>query len=207
MAMRDFDILMPDIDVRAPGCPEPTAIAAIRDALVELCEDARAWPVSESFPLSPTEDEILVAPNGTLIVDIEMVTFDGVPLDPISLPDLQARHHHWQSNPGCPRFYTQVRPDSLAVVPRNGGEQVHVRLFLKPGPFLDCAPSFVLDQHRLALVDGALSRILEIPGQAFSDPQRAAYHAAKWSQAKDRASAKFLQGQQQAPIRARPQFF
>lgn len=216
--MRDFDFLLPEIMVRAPECAEPVAIAAIRDALTELCEQVRCWHVNDTFTVPTGKPRILLAPAGTMMVEIDEVSHHGRPLEAITWQTFRDRTFghlggdtgavsDWWQTSGQPQFYTQEVPNELLIVPHQGGERVRIAAYLKPGPEATEGPDWALAEYRLALRDGALSRILDIPGQPFSDPQKAALYMTAWESAKNRAYAKWVQGQQRGPMRTRARFF
>lgn len=206
--MRDFELLLPRVMPIAIGCPEPTVLAAVRDAVTELCERTRCWVQDETYTLAQAGDEVLVAPEGALIHQIDWVYHDGESLDPITLKDLNHRIYDWRTRTdGAPRFYTQTRLNTLRMVPSDAGQTFSVRVFLKPAENATEAPDDFMDQHREVIADLALARVLGIPAQSWSNPNLAAYHATKGGLKLDELAAKFRQGQQRAPLRTRPSFF
>lgn len=206
--MRDFDVLMPRVLPRALGCPEPTAIAAVRDGVIELCERTRCWVVNDEFTLTQFGEEIVVAPRGASIFEFDAVKHCGNPLDPITLTDLDERVFDWENRrDGSPRYYTQTSLNTVRIVPNDAGQSFRIRAFLKPSEAAESAPNDFMDQHRELIADLALARILTVPGQSWSNPDLAGYHSMKGGTALDTLAAKFRQGQQRAPLRTRPNFF
>lgn len=205
--MRDFDLLLPRIMPRAVGCPEPTALAAVRDAVAELCERTKCWVVSSEFTLTAPGDEMIVAPRGAMIHEIDSVKHCGERLSPITITDLDDRIHDWERRTdGAPRFYTQMGLNSIRVVPNDAGQAFRVRVFLKPSESATSAPDDFMDQHREVIADLALARILTTPAQSWSNPDLAGYHAMKGGNRLDELAYTYRQGQQSAPLRTRPSF-
>lgn len=204
--MADFDTLLPRINTRAPQAPEPAAIDAIREAVIDLCEKGRVWPFDVDVPLTTAEAEDIPVPAGAALVEIKTVRYDGRRLQPRVVYDLEDRFSA-VNTPGAPAYYAQKLEGTLIVKPPAPGAVVKVSGFLKPDLGATEAPDFVLREHRELIADGALARLLLIPGQAWSNPQLGAYHEGRWQQQLDHILARFLQGQQRAPLRTRPQYF
>ncbi len=205
--MRDFDTLLPRILTRAVQVPEPAAIDAIRESVVDLCEQARVWAVDDDFPMSGEQPEIMFVPSGALLFELAAVTFRGKPLKPASIAYLTERYDHWLNDCGAPAFYTQREPNTLWVVPSQPGSSIHIRAYLKPSDRAEGVPGYILDQHREVIADGALARLLAIPDQPWSNPQLAAAHGMRAQNKIDAISSNYLKGQQSAPLRTRPSFF
>lgn len=213
--MIEFETLLPEIMTRAPECPEPTAISAIRDAFTELCEECRCWKVEDDFMLEGREPEILFAPAGTLLIELDRVSHDGRLLRPITIEEAKHRRFvhdldplaEWRHTAGTPGYYTQRAPNELIILPHRGGELIRIEAYVKPGPTAEEGPDWAMNEYRLPLRDGALMRILDIPGQAFSNPRMAGVYASAWSAAKASSANKWVQGQQRAPLRTLAKFF
>lgn len=204
--MQDLDTLLPGVLTHAGSCPEPTAIAHLRDALVVLCEECRIWVVDDVFYASPDGVEYLFAPPETLIVEFESVQGCGQPLEPRTLQWMRRQNPDWRCTQGSPRYFTQERPNTILVTPQDPDEELHLRAYLKPDSKLTAAPRHLLEDNRMALVSGALSTLLAMRDQDWTDLQLAAVHGARFEQAKNRTAFKHATGQQAAPLRTTPQF-
>ena len=102
-----------------------------------------------------------------------------------------------------------------------GPVDVKLSLFLKPtlkdefgtdptDPLFnryDVVPDWMLTQHGHRLADGALGRILAIPGEPWTDLQRAAYHAGLFDEACTSNFRQQIKGQQRARRRSSFQGF
>ena len=207
--MTDLDVFLPKVLPYAPGCPEPTAFEHIRNAAIEFCEETKLWRFEDSFELG-SEPNIVCAPQGAVIHQIERCDFNGERLEPRSLDSLDHQAPDWRSDErpltGQPAWFTQVHPDTIQVVPHALG-RVKVWLRLKPSEDAEQLPDFIASQHRALIGWGALASLLLLPGQPFSEPNRATYFQGKFDQALGRKSRLQSTGQQRAPIRTRPQFF
>lgn len=205
--MKPLEDLLPRIMPRAPRCPEPTALDAIRRAAMEFCQRTRIWRESDSFGVTTAGDNIICVPQGTVLFEIESARIDGRPLEPASLSWLNQQFPLWREETSdLPRFITQVEPDSVQLVPAGTGA-LDLTLILKPSDDAEYLPDWMIDQHSRVLADGALGEILTIPGQPFFNPQLAGFHAGRFARDLDRLSSAGIRGQQRAPVRTVPDFF
>lgn len=207
--MTDLEDFLPKVLPFAPGCPEPTALEHIRNAIIEFCEETRLWRFDDTFEIGD-DPNIVCTPQGAVIHEIERCDFNGSRLHPRSIDWLDDHHPDWRSDTkfltGSPSYFTQTHPDTIQVVPYSKG-RVKVWLRLKPSEDAEQVPDFIASQHRNMIGWGALVGIMMLPGQPFSDPNRAAYYQARFDQSLGRSSRLQSRGQQRAPIRTKAQFF
>lgn len=207
--MTDLDEFLSKVLPYAPGCPEPAAFEYIRNAAIEFCEETKLWRFDDTFELGD-EPNLVCTPQGAVIHQIERCDFEGRRLEPRALGWLDEHLPDWRSDEtpltGQPQYFTQTYPDTIQVVPGEPG-RVKVWLRLKPAEDADQLPRFIAMQHKSLIGWGALAGILMLPGQPFSDPNKATYFQAKFDQALGRKSRLQSTGQQRAPIRTRASFF
>lgn len=207
--MTDIEEFLSKVLPFAPGCPEPTAFEHIRNAAIEFCEETKLWRFDDSFDVDE-DPNIVCAPQGAVIHQIERCDFDGCKLEPRGIGWLDEHHPDWRSETnrleGAPAYFTQVLPDTVRVVPHRAG-RLQVWLRLKPSEDADQLPDFIASQHRNMIGWGALAGILMLPNQTFTDPNRATYFQAKFDQALGRKSKLQSTGQQRAPIRTKANWF
>lgn len=208
--MSTLDSFLPHVRPWAPGVPDPTAYKAIRQAAIEFCERTRLWKYEDDFDV--TEEDCnsgIFAPNGSILHDIEVVLFDGRELFPAVPRDLDRLEKGWrtgQLGSGLPKYYSQIGLNNLRLVPAFAG---HVYLCLRLKPAKDCKdlPDFIGNEFSEVIGWGALSRILTVPGQSYSNPELAVFYGNKFSQKLDALQIKGTTGQQNAPKRSRARFF
>lgn len=208
--MSTLDSFLPHIRPWAPGVPDPTAYKAIRQAAIEFCERTRLWRYEDDFDVTIEQcNDGIFTPNGAILHDIEVVLFDGRELIPSTTSDLDRHEKGWRTGElgsGLPKYYTQMAPNNLILVPAMAG---HVYLCLRLKPAKDCKdlPDFIAAEYSEVIGWGALSRILTVPGQSYSNPELAVFYGNKFSEKLDRLSIKGVTGQQNAPKRSRARFF
>lgn len=207
--MSPFDDFMPMLLASAPGCPYPTAVSALRQAAIQFCETTRAWKAEDEFDVDGEScGHVCVQPEAELF-EIESVYFNGRKLEAAATTYLDRVAPRWRedtSGTGSPSYFTQVAPDSIAVVPSATG---HVKLiaYLRPAEDAQEVPEFLSFKHRRTIASGALAEVLLIPGQPFFSPDLASVHAARFKSALDRNFNLNVRGQQRAPTRTRYRFF
>lgn len=205
--MIDLEQFLPHIIPQAPGCPVPTAFAGIIKAAQDFCERTRLWRDQDQFNVTPTSCNVICAPEGADLFEIEAASLDGVALEPISLGDLERRLPGWRTDePGVGRYITQTEPGSILVLPRTTGK-LALATILRPANDADQLPDFLGKLYERTIVDGALAEILMTPGQNFTDPNRAQFYSARFEGKLSKILNRTVQGQQRAKMRTRPSFF
>lgn len=205
--MKDLDDFYPQILPWAPGCPEPTVRNAIVQACITFCERTRLWRAEDSFGVTADLNTFVCVPSTAQLIEIEQATFNDEPLDPIALRELNYRIPQWRTDTSTqPRYVTQVAPDTVQVVPTATGT-LKLYMTLKPADEAEQVPDFLVDKHRRLIAAGALTDILMLPGQPFTNPDLAAAYNGRWQSRLDSLFNQNIKGQQRAKARVRPSFF
>lgn len=206
--MKDIDAFLPGILPFAPGCAAPTAYFGIRQAAIEFCERTRQWRYEDTFDVTVDDCDSILVPFGAVVHEIESAQFNGQPLDPKSTLWLDTNQNGWRTNAltGTPHYLTQVEPDTIIVVPKSAGS-LHLCMWLKPSQESTEFPDFIVDQYRETIAFGALSRILMIPNQSFTNVQMGAAWGKLFQDKLDGLSVKGSIGQQRAPLRTKASMF
>lgn len=204
---------LPYVLPEAAACPSPTAEFQLRLAAIEFCERTRCWRHLTSVAVS-AENSTLAAPALTTIHEFEEATFDGKLLVPTQYTAIEAEALKGELREGQPTHITQTEPGKVTIYPYAAGT-LRLSMFLKPqhgtlfgfdpvNPLRDAlnvVPPFMLEQHAAALAHGALARILILPRQTWTDPERAAFHRTMFDRAIGACSTSNMRGQQRAPVR------
>ena len=208
--MSALDAFLTSVRPWAPGVPDPTAYKAIRNAAIEFCERTRLWKYEDDYDVTVEDcNGGIFTPSGSQLHDIEAVLFNGHELEPRATRDLDRLEKGWRTGElgsGLPKYYTQIDPNTLRIVPAMEGH-LYLCLRLKPSQDATDVPDFLAGEYREVIAWGALGRLLTIPGQSYSNPDLGTFYAAKFSDKLDRLSIKGVTGQQNAPKRTRARFF
>lgn len=215
VTMVDTKAFLPLILPNCPECPDFVAEAQARFAAIEFCERSRAWRHLTTVPVIEGEAEgVIVAPDTAAIHEIEFAEFDGKPLTPVQFSTFDRLAE------GRPRYVTQASPNTVMVSPFAAGS-LEISLFLKPlassqfgtvagNPLADrfnVVPDFLVSVHGTAIAYGALSRILAIPREAWTDGAEALRYGALFENKLNGAFRANMRGQQRAPIRTKTAWF
>lgn len=205
--MRDFEDFFPHVMPSAPGCPEPTAIHALRQSAIEFCYRTRLWRSDDEFQVSPGESDIVCVPADAQLLEIEHATFNGVPLTQTSINELDREWPRWREDAQqtMPKYFTQTAIDTVRLVPPATGI-LKVYTILMPSEDAEMTPRWLLDKFARIIADGALKDILILPGQPFFNPDLAATFHSRFYRALDTHSSLNVRGQQRAPLRSFPQY-
>lgn len=192
-----------------PGCPEPTANQALVDAAIAFCEDTLVLreDLATFQTVVGTSTYTLAAPSADYAVQRVMhVAVDGwpvevVPYERIGTPQVMS---------GVPRVAFTTRgagsvvlnlyPTPDVVLP------VRVNAALRPVRSATQLDDTLYDLWPDAIVYGAVSRILAIPSQPFSDPSGAmsAMTLANRLSNKARVDGSYGRARGQIAVSARP---
>lgn len=198
--MRDIEDVFSNVRPYAASCAEPTMTEHVRKAAIKLCERTRCWRFADSFETTGDEEDIICVPPFASLFEIEEARFNDCKLER-SAPHAEMM----MADLGQPQYLTQLGHNSVSLQPRGVGT-LWISMFLKPSQNADMLPDILLDQFADALGDGALSTLLLIPNEPFSNPQLAMFYQQKFDAVLDRNFAYNMRGQQRAPIRTRASF-
>ena len=205
--MTSIDDFLPIILSAAPGVAEPTAFARVIQAAQVFCERTRLWRDEDTFSITPTSCNVVCAPEGADLFEIESASIDGSRLTPISISDLDTRYPRWRElDTGQGQWITQIEHGSVLVVPKCSGS-LRLSTFLRPSDFADGLPDFLAQLYRQCIADGALTEILMLPGQPFTDPSRAQFYSIRFEAKLSELTNRTIKGQQRAPTRVRSNWF
>jgi len=203
--MTDLDDFLPYIMPYAPGCSEPMARQALITAAKEFCQRTRLWRSEDSFALSQ-DCNIVCAPDGANLYEIEYASLDGRALEPIGYAELNREHPEWRTTEGLGKWISQVEHDSVVVAPAVSTGTLRLNLILAPADDAEQLPDFLAKHYRQIISWGALREILLVPNQSFTNADGAALYGARFEQKVDSLFDRNIKGQQRAPARTRAQF-
>lgn len=210
--MRPFADFLPFVLPYAPSCPEPVAIQYIRQASIDFCQRTRFWRFIDEFQVTGDTSELLVTPNQSSLFEIEKAWFK--PTDESRWAELrrlpysqidQALLDEEPNSYTVPNVISQIDYNNVTLIPRVEGT-LRVSMFLSPSyDAVDC-PDNLFSNYASTIADGALSEILMIPEQPYTNPNLASLKAGLFNLECDRNFALNVRGQQRAPVRTKASF-
>lgn len=191
----------------APGCPEPSAIAAIIEAARVFCRRTRLWRSTDQMTATTGSSNCLCAPAGAEVFEVESLSFEGADLKPISIADLDDKQPGWREYTGdSPRWFTQTDIGEILLVPPGAGV-VKMATILLPSMDATQLPDFLYDQYAKDIANGALAEILLLPKRDFTDPNMAGVYQVRFDATLDALATRPIKGQQRARVRSRSEYF
>lgn len=189
MANIAYDAFLSDILPYARNCPDPTIESAVRSTVIEMCEKTEIWQ-AELDPISAVANQYeydLEPPAGSLVHRILTLTDPrGVPLEPVTSGLLDQRSPDWRNEPGTPRFYIKRDQALIWIAPAPDTARVNaylLRAVLKPTVTSTSCDAWIMTDFRDAIVNGAISRLLQMPDRDWSNFKTSAVMYAKFQDA------------------------
>jgi hypothetical protein len=190
--MRFIDLL-PQLLGEVPGCPDITAINALRNATIEFCTEAPgAWAeLQEDSQVLASEVHTyeVEAPAGARVLKVLEAWVNGEPLIPKTQADISRLMPNWQLDRGnLPQYFnsvggrTQVRVFPTPLNPPANAALLF-RVAYAPSinsPRLDDS---LANEHFEALMSGAKARLMAMANKAWTSAQLAVYHGEKFQNA------------------------
>lgn len=198
--MRDIEELFRKVRPFAANCPEPTMVEHIREAAIELCQRTRCWRFTDTFETMGDEQEIICVPPYASLFEIEEARFDDRKLERSAI-----HSDMMMADLGQPKYLTQLAYNSVTLQPPGKGS-LWISMFLKPSQNADMLPDILVDEFGTAIGHGALSTLLLLPNEPFTNPQQGIYYGQLFQSVLDRNFAYNVRGQQRAPVRTRSSF-
>lgn len=193
----------------AAGAADPKIDFALRQAAIDFCQRTKTWRYEDDFQVTDSDAEQIITPNGSVLLDLELVQFDGCDLIPKTPAWLDDHAHGWRTNcndSGPSKYVTQTEMNTIRLVPYADGH-VNIYAWLKPSQDCEDLPDYLGNQYRETIAHGALARLLMMPGMPFSNPNLAGMFITLFNNALDSSQNKGITGQQRARVRTKASFF
>jgi hypothetical protein len=204
--MSSYEAFFPYVIPEVIGAPEPLALNAIRNSVIEFCE--------KSLVLTRDHDPITILPNivdydleppdGYLVVKVQQAWLDDQPLTPLA-PDFvrEASVYNrlfetYEAAPSTPKYYLQKDERSITVwqLPdKKYTNGLTMRVALKPTRASTEVEDVVFEDYVETIAAGALMRLMMSPGKAYTNPDLAAVHKAIFTQGINTARQRASHGQ------------
>lgn len=186
MANVTYDAFLDKILPYARNCPDPVIEGAVRDTVIEICEKTGIWQ-AELDPISAIAEQYeydLEAPTGAVVHQIvSIINSDGQLLTPVTSGMLDMRYPDWRNTPSRPKFYINKDSALLWLAPAPSVAQQNaflVTVTLKPTVTSSSADARVMTDFRDAIVNGAISRITQMPDRDWSNFKTSAVMLSKF---------------------------
>lgn len=215
MAEVSYDILFPEVMVHAPNCPEPIAINAIRNACIDFAKGTLVL-TEELDPISVTANEPLVDIDTVAGYDVERLVgdlfFEGKRLSKKTTAELDAMYYQsWREfTSPKPSGYVMYKANEVRLVPiptESAAGAITGRVALSPSRTSTRVREDLIAFDRQGIAAGAISKILMIPDQPYSNEAKAAVYERMFRAAIADGAADVRTSFVRAPMRVIPQRF
>ncbi len=205
--MKALTEFLPEVLPHVPGCPQPVAVNAVRNAVIEFLADTGLLEQTVAVSLSPEEVEYSIdVDTGRVATTVVRAACNGQIVTPSSPAMLQGQNPLWHAERGMPR-HVFIRSGMLVVVPIpvKAGE-LSVTFSCSYSRRTEKVDDFVLEDWIEAVSYGALSRLFALPGP-FVNEQRAMVFRSLFVSEKDRAKVSRLTGSAEQSLHMLPRRF
>lgn len=185
MSAVPFSQFLPEIITVAVGCPDPTAINAVRNAAIDFCTKTKVWqqaqdPVWVSALALPLD---LEADAGMTVVQVRSCKADGLLLSPVTVDYLDATYPNWEDATGTPRFFYQLSGAQVGLYPLpTTSVSLRLRVAVAPTRAAAGIDAEIYQQHLPTLAFGALAALLVLPAAPWADAKLALYYRALYDE-------------------------
>lgn len=189
---------------------DPVTENAIKRSVIELCQSAWIWK-HLTDPMDVTAGEAVYdmeVPMGATVAKVLSVELTGEPLGSQSIGWLDHVNPAWRSSPGQPVWFTQtnMRQIMLAPMPLSDVPMgLTATLALMPSQTSTTFPQWIADQYLYVLADGALAKLMLMPGRPWTDIASGADRRARFEAGVANARAAGVTDFGRAPMRVRTQ--
>jgi hypothetical protein len=206
-ALTDF---LPEVMPYVPGCSVPLAIKQLRAICMDFCGVAPiVQAVIDPIDLVAGEPEYDIdTPNGTDVTLILSATFQRTPLRVLGIGDADFLNAHLTM--GTPSGLKQAAGNTfrLDVAPAcDMAQALSLLVATKPKRNANAVADVLLNDYAYDIGQGAIGRLLLIPGQPFSAPANAFVYTANYERARVNARIRAESSFGQTSTRVKPRAF
>jgi len=204
------DLVSEVLPVLAADPSDPVTEAAIKRAAIQFCKESWIWKyIQDPLDLVAYENTYdLEPPQGAAVAGVMSVVLGDLKLEPRHADWLDIDMPGWLSKNGQPKFFTQIDPDQVILAPAadyNLTAGVHMTLALAPEVKSNAIPGWIANDYLYDIVDGALSYLMRMPKQEWSDGPLALDYEKKFHAAIANARADSMGALGRAPTRTTSQ--
>jgi len=177
------------------GVPAPILLHAIRNTLINFCEETDYWrmDMGDEAAFSSVNEYSMPVPVGARIVRIISVQLNGRPIDSIdddSLGDVS----DWRNRQTLSGYKFDPVTQTIKLIGYPGdsvGQKISITVSLKPTRTATTFPEHIFEDEYDCIVEGACSRIMRLPDEKWNNPKESdryyITHKHKRDKARDKA--------------------
>lgn len=176
-----FDDIMPEV----PGCTEPVALNALKNAVARFFIDTKIFSVDiDPIDVVVGQGAYTVALNTSQqalysLVGATEVWLGTTKLAPITKEQAEAKSVLWRTETGPSQFFVEERPGTLQLVKApdiSGSGLLRVKMAVQPSRTAVEFESWIAERFREELCAGAKYRLMAMQKKPWSNPDMALYY-------------------------------
>ncbi|MGE8446710.1 MAG: hypothetical protein ACN6O1_10890 [Comamonas sp.] len=185
----------------------PVTELAIRNAAIEFCSTSGVWTYTqEDASLTAGQRAVELEPDmGAAVVRVLAVRYRGKALAPANQGKWLDEVEYGDPT-GAPRFWAQNDTEQVLLHPVPVTSQagvLEIDLALQPSRTATTVPGWIWAKWGERIVDGALARLMLMPGKPWTAPELGALHRQLFHGAMHNAQAGAITNRARAPLRTR----
>lgn len=204
--MATLSSLYSSVRLLAQQCPDTTIDKYLIEAIREFCRES--WFYQEVLTqniTASTSDYTLTPSSSQELIAVVSVKVDGDPLDPVRMQDVDAVsdeyvHRAWKFEPNNT---LTIYPEPTATI-TNG---LVTRVAIMPPENTTTIPDVIYRHYKETIVAGALTTILSLQNEAWSNPQKAMEKALEFRVGVNRAKGQRMTGFMPGNLRTQPRCY
>ena len=185
-----WDKFYPYIQPYLPGCPEVVIETHLKEAAADFFARSEIWrfDIDPDFTSASTKDYELDTPTNAVLENIYELLLDDQCIARIS--DRHVNISRFTTN-GKPIYYAIYQDTSVRFYPTPDKKYTFSGIgVLKPSLAATGVEDWVYETYGRCISYGAISRLAEVPGKEWHNPELASYYRSKFDMDADMAKSR-----------------
>tara|TARA_E500000081_G_scaffold147156_1_gene171049 strand:+ start:747 stop:1376 length:630 start_codon:yes stop_codon:yes gene_type:complete len=185
-----WDKFYPYIQPYLPGCPEVVIETHLKEAAADFFARSEIWrfDIDPDFTSASTKDYELDTPTNAVLENIYELLLDDQCITRIS--DRHVNISRFTTN-GKPIYYAIYQDTSVRFYPTPDKKYTFSGIgVLKPSLAATGVEDWIYETYGRCISYGAISRLAEVPGKEWHNPELAGYYRSKFDMDADMAKSR-----------------
>jgi len=207
MSEVSYDVFLPEVIQYVRDVPEIVAIQAVRNAVIQFCEETRALQTNLD-PMAGIQNIAVydLEPDGAYkVVDIMEAWYGDQLLIPKAVEELTRiyRTSNWNDLDGNPYYYFRSRTQEVTLVPKpkiTAANMIKCRVALCPTRASSTVDNEIFERYLEQISLGARARLYDTPNQPYYDPKAAQLYLKRFNDAMAEVRTRVAKGLTRAAV-------
>ena len=185
-----WDKFYPYIQPYLPGCPEVVIETHLKEAAADFLARSEIWrfDIDKDFTTASEKDYELDTPTGAVLENIYDLVLDDQPLARVSDRHINGTRF---TTAGRPMYYSIYQDTSIRLYPTPDQKYTFQGVgVLKASLAATGVENWIYETHGRCISYGAISRLAEVPGKEWHNPELAGYYRSKFDMDADMAKSR-----------------